>query len=372
MSFGPLEQKLKEQAQLTLKTNTMKIKKNSWVWMLLAVILGCTEAPKQQTINEMQTEVIPVKVEAIKTSNASQIMEATGLLTTENEARYAFLIGGIIQKIYVKEGDSFTKGQLLASLNTTEIEAQYQQVLLNLEKAKRDYTRTQNMFRDSVATLEQFQNARTGVEIAQKTVDAVLFNKKNAQIYAQNDGFVTLKLSNPGEVVAAGAPVLAIHEKNTNQSWVLKLGVTDKFWKHITLHQNAVVEIDAFEHKKFEGKVSKKAMSADPTNGTYTIEIKLLNPTEKLAVGMFAKAVFTTENTSNYSIVPYDALLEAEGKRAFVFVPNNNKVKRVPITIESFNNEYVVVKEGLEDYTSVITSNSAFLNENSTVKIVKN
>ena len=351
----------------------MNSKKHTWIWMLLAIVYGCNEAPKQHSIKAMQTEVIPVKVVAIKASNTSQMGQATGLLTTENEAKYAFLIGGIIQKIYVKEGDSFTKGELLASLNTTEIEAQYQQVLLNLEKAKRDYNRTQNLFRDSVATLEQFQNARTGVEIAQKTVDAVLFNKKNAQIFAQNDGFVTLKLSNPGEVVAAGAPVLAIHEKNTNQSWIVKLGVTDKFWKTITLNQKAVVEIDAFGNKKFEGEVSKKAMNADPTNGTYAIEVKLLNPDEKLAVGMFAKASFTNENTSKNGIIPYDALLEAEGNKAFVYVPyNKNKVKRVPITIESFNNEYVVVKEGLEDYTSVITSNSAFLNENSTVKIVKN
>jgi hypothetical protein len=54
-----------------------------------------------------------------------------------------------------------------------------------------------------------------------------------------------------------------------------------------------------------------------------------------------------------------------------VFVPVNDKVKRVTVIIESFNKDNVIVKSGLEEYSEIITSNSAFLNENSTIKIIK-
>jgi multidrug efflux pump subunit AcrA (membrane-fusion protein) len=87
------------------------------------------------------------------------VITASGLLSTENEARLSFKISGIIEKIFVKEGDRVRKGQLLATLKSTEIASQVQQVQLTVEKAQRDYQRANNLYKDSVVTLEQLQNA---------------------------------------------------------------------------------------------------------------------------------------------------------------------------------------------------------------------
>ena len=70
----------------------------------------------------------------------------------------------------VKEGDRVKKGQLLDTLKSTEIAAQVQQVNLALEKAQRDYQRASKLYKDSVATLEQLQNAKTGVDIARQNL----------------------------------------------------------------------------------------------------------------------------------------------------------------------------------------------------------
>ncbi len=68
-----------------------------------------------------------------------------------------------------------------------------------------------------MATLEQLQNSpKTGLDIAQKTVDAAVFNKKYAYIYAGADGFVTKKLANEGEVVSGGMPILAINRSQVH------------------------------------------------------------------------------------------------------------------------------------------------------------
>ncbi|MFX5789426.1 hypothetical protein ABTE25_20235, partial [Acinetobacter baumannii] len=84
------------------------------------------------------------------------------------------------------------------------IESQLQQAKLAFEKAERDFARVKNLYQDSVATLEQYQNAKTGLDVAKRTVDLVQFNKQYTAIYAQADGFVTKKLANAGEVIAAG------------------------------------------------------------------------------------------------------------------------------------------------------------------------
>ena len=67
------------------------------------------------------------------------MIQTSGLFTTDDETYLAFKTGGIIEKIYVKEGDAIRKGQLLATLNLTEIEAQVAQARLSFEKAKRDF-----------------------------------------------------------------------------------------------------------------------------------------------------------------------------------------------------------------------------------------
>ncbi len=349
----------------------MKILNALKIILISVVITSCGKEKKEKSLNNLASEVIPVKIISLQNSNNTSVVNATGLITTENEAKYGFKIGGVVERILVNEGQSFKKGQLLATLKITEIEAQLSQVEMGYQKAKRDYDRANNLYKDSVATLEQLQNAKTGLDIAKKSVDAVAFNKKYANIYANADGFVTKKIANEGEIVSSGNPVLAINELNSNNNWIIKLGVTDREWASIAVNQKANITIDAFPNNSFQGTVLRKSLASDQSNGSFQIELKISNTTAKLAVGMFAKASIQTNSKSSFPIIPYEALIEADGNTAMVFVPIQNKVKSVPIIIESFNNEQVIVKSGLENYTEIITSNSAFLNESSTIKIIK-
>src|SRR4030095_16967726 len=297
---------------------------------------------------------------------------ATGLVTTENDAKYSFKIGGVIDRIYVNEGQFFRKGQLLASLKVTEIEAQLSQANLGYEKVKRDHTRTLNLYHDSVATLEQVQNAKTSLDIAQKNIDAISFNKKYAYIYANSDGFVTKKIANEGEVVSGGMPILAINETSGTNDWDLKLGVTDREWSVIQQGDKASVSLDAFPGKIFQGVVFRKSQAADQASGSYQVEVKINLNDFKPAIGMFGKATISVGNKTILPTIPYDAVIEADGNNAFVFVPvEGSRVKRVPIVIESFNNNEVIVKSGLENVSAIVVSNSAFLNEKSIITIVK-
>src|SRR5215470_13051420 len=197
--------------------------------MILATvpILSSCGSSANKTSILTEGEKIPVKIAPVQSHENESSITATGLVTTENDAKYSFKIGGVIDRIYVNEGQFFKKGQLLASLKITEIQAQLSQANLGYEKAKRDYTRTLNLYHDSVATLEQVQNAKTSLDIAQKNIDATSFNKKYAYIYANSDGFVTKKIANEGEVISGGVPVLAINETTGTNDWDLKLGVTD-------------------------------------------------------------------------------------------------------------------------------------------------
>lgn len=348
---------------------------NRSVFFLIAAITILSCGKKKDTEKNSKgfsAETIAVTTTPVKPNDDPAVITATGLITTANEARYAFKIGGVVEKIDVSEGQFFKKGQLLASLKLTEIDAQLSQASLAYEKAKRDYNRVSNLYKDSVATLEQLQNAKTGVDISSKTIDAVAFNKRFAFIYAEADGFVTKKMVNESEVVAPGSPVLAIHEASGNSDWTLQLGVTDKEWAAIPIGKTATVSIDAFPGKVFTATVFRKSQTADPNSGSFQVELKLALHGCRPAIGMFAKATIHTDAQKTLPTIPYDALIEADGHAAFVFVPDGaTRVKRIPVIIENFDNRQVYIKSGLENISEVVVSNSAFLNEKSTITIIK-
>jgi len=336
---------------------------------LVACLSACKEQKPEQALTSPET--IAVTTYPLRQSEQAVRITATGLLTTENEARYAFKIGGVIEKITVQEGQSFSKGSLLASLRIDEIESGYAQAKLGMEKTARDLERIQNLYQDSVATLEQLQNTQTAFEIAQMQLDAVAFNKEFAAIYAVSDGFVTRKLANVGEIISEGTPVLAINESDRD-SWVLKVGLSDKDWTLVTVGDSVTVTMDAYPGLVIAGSIFRKSQAADQISGSFQVEAKLDLGELQPGVGMFGKALIHTNVRRKFQEIPYDALLEADGTKAFVFVPEGeNKVTRIPVEIAQFDDNMVQIKSGLEGIREVVRNNAAFLNENSTISIVQ-
>jgi RND family efflux transporter MFP subunit len=316
-------------------------------------------------------ESIPVRVAEIGKDSRTGQIQASGYLSTEDEARLSFKVGGIIERIYVREGEKIRKGQLLATLKTTEISAQVQQVELSVEKARRDYARVQNLYRDSVATLEQLQNAKTGLEIAQQGLRAAGFNQQYAKIYATADGFVVKQLKNEGELAEPGGPLLVTRAVSAGSGWILAVGLSDREWVQVSPGDEATVSFDAFPGKTFPARVHRRALAADPSSGVFATELRVDFGNEQPAVGIFGKAsIRISQPTQGFSI-PYDALLEANGKQGFVFVTNDGKtVKRVPVTISSISPQVVYLSGGLEAYKQVVIAGSPYLTDRSAIRIM--
>ena len=314
------------------------------------------------------TDAIPVKLLPVNADTTSSVIAASGLLSTENEARLSFKIGGIIEKIYAKEGDYVRKGQLLATLKSTEIASQVQQVQLTVDKAQRDYQRANNLYKDSVVTLEQLQNAKTGVDIAKQNLQQVAFNQQYSRIYAPADGLVVKKIGNEGELANSGSPILFINALSSSSKWILKIGLSDKEWSAIEVGNKATISFDAFPGKLFKGVISKKSVAADAASGSFQAELQVNFDQHQPAIGMFGTASIIVSHASVGFSIPYEALLEANGKEGFVFVTDDKKtVKRCPVTIASISNNMVYLENGLQGHSWVVTAGSPYLSEQSII-----
>jgi RND family efflux transporter MFP subunit len=342
--------------------------RNIFLLITIAVLLQACGAHTPEKLLPAGDESIPVKLLPIAGDTIAHVINASGLLSTEDEARLSFKIGGIIESVLVKEGDKVKKGQLLATLKSTEIAAQVQQVNLSVEKAQRDYQRTANLYKDSVATLEQLQNAKTGVDVARQNLQQVSFNEQYSKIYAPADGFIVKKLGNTGELSTSGTPVLLMNAADRSSKWILKAGLSDQEWAAIQTGNKATVTADAFPGKTFTAVVSKKALAADAASGSFTVELQVNFDNQQPAVGLFGTAAITASGASIGFSIPYEALLEASGKKGFVFVSDDRKtVKKVEVTIASINNNAVYIADGLQGHAFVVSSGSPYLSDNSKI-----
>jgi RND family efflux transporter MFP subunit len=338
---------------------------------LSAVFLqSCTDGNSATTKIPSHSDPIPVKVVQLQKSGSTEVITASGQLTTEDETILSFKSGGVINRVFVKEGDQVRKGQLLATLDLTEINAMVAQARFGYEKAQRDFQRITNLYRDSVATLEQLQNTETALAVAREQLEAANFNRSFSEIHAPANGYVLRKFVNAGQVVSAGDPILLTNAAVEN-NWILKIGVSDKQWASIKINDEAAVEIDAFPDRSFQAAVSRKAERSDPMTGAFTVELLVRNEGVRLATGMFGAARLESRATVTTWSVPYEAVLDANGNDGFVFVTNDNKTAiKQPVIIESFNGKTMRISSGLENARALIVSGSAYLTDNSPIRVL--
>lgn len=335
--------------------------------LLSVFITSCKNEEKEVASKQ---DVIPVKTIPLTSNTINQQFTASGQFTTDDETVLSFKTGGVVMKVYVNEGDRVNRGQLLATLNLTEINALVSQAKLGLQKAERDYERANNLYRDSVATLEQLQNAKTALDLAKQQYASAGFNQQYSEIRATTSGFVLRKFVNDGQVVGAGMPILQVNGA-TNANWSLRAGVSDQQWAALKVGDKATVTSDVAPGKIFEGRVRKKTEGVDMQSGTFVVYVELNDaPRELLASGLFGKATIYPQGQQTAWSIPFDALLDGDAREAWVFVTSDGKTaKKRKVEVSHVDKNAVWISSGLEGVEQLIVSGSAYLNDGSSIVI---
>lgn len=335
----------------------------------LLLLMSCKDVPSGADGLTVE-EPIPVSVLSLKQGKGTSVTETTGLFSTDDETLLSFKNGGIIERVYVNEGDLVKKGQLLAVLNMTELNAKASQAQLAVEKAERDFSRAKKLYRDSVATMEQYENAKTYLDVVKEDLNTIRFNLRYSEIRATMDGYVLLRLANEGQIVGAGTPVLQINGAKKG-NWVVKAGVSDRQWATISEGDSAIISTDAFPDV-ISAVVIRKSEGLNPNSGTFTVHIQP-NSVRNLPIasGMFAKVSIFGKTSDSWTI-PYEALLDGDAGKGYVFVTNDGQTARkVEVNIGAIQRDHILIHSGLEEYKDLIVSGSPYLKDGSKINIVK-
>ena len=333
------------------------------------VLLSCgqKEALKKERVQEMQS----VATQPVIEKSLSEPILGSGVLASKSEMKLAFKTGGMIRKIYVNEGQFVKEGQLIAELDLSEIDAQVNQTKIGLAKAKRDLERVQRLYADSAATLTNVQDATSGFEAASQTIQVAEFNQRLSKIYAPASGRILRKISEQGELITPFAPAFIL--ATGASAYVVNIGLADKDMVKVKLGDRASVHLDAYPTTLFRATVTQIAQTVNPATGTFEVELQIQNAGNlKLVSGFVAKAEIA-HGSKKSLVIPVEALVEADGQNAYVFVLNasGKTVDKYPITVGRIVGQEVEVLDGLDLETQVVVRGANFLSDKAKVKIAK-
>ncbi len=335
------------------------------VLSLFLIPYGCRQAPDISK----PADTTEVKITVVAPEVIELPVRTSGRLSTPEEIKLSFKTGGVINHIFVREGAHVQKGQLLARLDLSEINARLSQARLAADKAGRDYRRAYNLYNDSVATLEQLQNAQTALRVAENDLEVAQFNKNYSTIEAPSKGTVLKRLAQENEIIGPGHPVFLFGTRVKN--WIVKANVTDKDVVKINPGDSASLSFDPFPGKNFAGTVDQITQFADQYTGTYEVQIRLDEPDDKLVSGFITRVNLFPAMHKKALTVPVDALSEATGKTGYIFLLKNGKPERRAVSVDRLSDEKLIINSGIAEGDTIITEGYNYIKPNSVIKIVR-
>jgi RND family efflux transporter MFP subunit len=340
----------------------------SVLYLLFIVLLlnGC----RNETVIAPKNEVTRVRVMNIAPEDVSISVHSSGILSAEEETRLSFKTGGIIAVIKAREGENVKKGDLLASLDLSEIKAGAEMAGNAYEKALRDWTRAKNLYADTVATLEQFQNAETALSVAKSNLEIAKFNQQHSTIKAPSDGTILKQLARENELAGPGYPVFLFGSRG--KFWKVRSGLSDRDVVRINPGDSAYVSFDAHPGVRFPAIVEQVGGISNPMTGTFDTELNLDDMGYRLASGFIAGVDIYTSGKKRYILLPVGAVIDADGQSGFVFsVSDSSTAVRYPVSIEAIKGSEVAVTGIPENVKTIVSEGAAYLKDGDKVVIVR-
>jgi membrane fusion protein, multidrug efflux system len=294
-------------------------------------------------------------------------VNTSGRLSPFAELKLSFKTGGLIDNVSIREGQFVRKGDTLAALELSEIRSQLRRAELLHEKAQRDHERISNLYADAAATLEQLQNSKTALEMAESSREIALFNFHHSVITAPSDGQILKVMVENREIIAPGYPALLF--ASTRENWFLKVAVTDRDIVHVVEGDHAEVEFDAYPGKSFTAFVAEIAGMADPYTGTFEVSLAVNPGTDRLMTGFIGKATIHTSNISTFIGIPPEALLDARERDGFIYKYQNSRAVRTSVIIHEITDTGFMVSGDLEAGDSIIVGGAGYVKNGQRVMI---
>jgi RND family efflux transporter MFP subunit len=278
---------------------------------------------------------------------------------------------GYLVKWFYDIGAKVKQGDLLAVIDTPELDKQLLQAKADLETAKSNLAlskttaeRWQGLVKTRSVSQQATDQAVDNLSATQASVDSYAANVRRLEdlvsfekVYAPFDGVITVRNTDTGWLINAGAgsPSAELFQLAQTSTLRIFVAVPEVYSRAARVGSTATLTLDEFPSETFHGKVTRTSQSIDTASRTLNTEIDVDNPTGQLLPGAYVHVHLRLPTQSRSVIIPASTLLfRSEGLR--VGVIRNGQAQLTPITIGVDYGESVQVVSGLTPADQVIKS----------------
>ncbi|MCO5234208.1 MAG: efflux RND transporter periplasmic adaptor subunit [Chitinophagales bacterium] len=306
--------------------------------MTIALVFVIASCGRENEPVRKELPAVSVNVQQVEGSSTSKYVTASGKIEAENSVNISTRMMGYITSFNVKIGQKVKQGQLLATINSTDllakkaqVEASINQATTAYNSAKRDYDRYVILFNQKSATQKELDDITTHLEMTKASMEVAkqMRNEVMAQfaytnITAPLSGVVTGTFAKAGDMANPGMPLMSIENDSKLQA-VLMVSESDI----ANIRQGISVNVNVKSlNKTVNGKVVEVSTSAKNTGGQYIVKVNLDKNDFSILSGMFVNAIFQVEKSNSTQkdivLLPQEAIVN-QGQLQGVYVINENQ-----------------------------------------------
>jgi len=368
-------------------------------WLLMAIALIVPVAllvsgiwSRVKANKSLRAETAEVALTAVSVVSPKQTAPAQEIILPGNVQPYITSpiysrTNGYLKKWYFDIGAHVKKGELLAVIETPEVDQQLQQARSNVQTAQANLdlasitkTRYQGLLIAHAVSQQDVDNAvgtynanKAIVEADQAAVEQYTALVSFEKIYAPFDGVITARNTDIGDLINSGSnSAVKTDLFHIAQPGVLRVyvNVPEEYSQGIKAGMTGTLTLAEFPGRQFQGKVVRTADAINLTTRTLLIELDVDNPTGTLLTGSYAEVHLAVPSQISTCLIPVDSLLfRSEGLR--VGVVKDGKVVLARVTPgHDFGNQIEIVS-GLKPDDQVIVNPPDSIIQGQEVQIVQ-
>lgn len=297
-----------------------------------------------------------VLVQPVVHAPRSRSVQVPGTLHGYIETTIYAKTAGYLKSIRVDKGDRVKQGQLIAILDSPELDHQVANARASYQLALLTDKRNQSLLQAGVIAAQTADESHARMLESEATLDQLAAMQQYKVIRAPFDGIVTARYVDPGALIpqqitpaAAPAPIVALATLSPLRIYADVPQSTAPF---IRDGDPAAVTVTEFPGHVFKGDVTRHADALTSATRTMQVEVDLPNADHMLLPGMYAMVDFAVSTPAGVPMVPDDALVFRGGK-TYVPVVRNNHLKLAEVTLGYDNGINVQVTQGVSDQDMV-------------------
>ncbi len=382
--------------------------------LLIMTLAGC--GSKIKSVKSEGQDVVIVNKAVAGAGRLAGETVVSGKLAALDSANLVPKIGGKVAAVTVDVGSEVAQGDLLLSLDATDIAAlvdlyesqlakarssdlpaqknQAELALVNAEAnykvAEADYQRSKQLLEAAVISPQQFEQserqyvqAKAAYEAAGNSLDILVratipetirqceAQLKKAQadfansiIRAPISGVVTARYVNPGEMASPTQPVITLVHLDPV---VVQVNVNEDRINKIDKGQTLKVRVGSVQDESYAGTVTNIALAADPNTRAYPVKIRIENPQHVLKPGMFAEVYLHTGDEEGI-IIPRGAVV-VNSEKSTVWVIEDDIVSRREVAPGYSDGQNIIIKSGLIEGEEIAVTNLDSLKEGMRISV---